>query len=276
MAIKKKRPCSILDSMKYIQQLYRHFSNPKKLALLNGTLLSVIIACNLYFQSFCIPTPWALLLLVICFANSILFPLLEKSRLAPYSSFINGISFCVFAYCVVFLETWSLFALPAVIFGIGLVLLVPQFFILQLIWKNLISPAAVSTRYAFLTALLLCLGSVIYIDLEYRRALASMERFEQSRYTILEKTLLTEKILGMHFIYHTRIEMLIDGWRPPKHEPILVMGMWLNDRTDPLDVDLETRLGLYKKFFPDKPFKFDCSCGIQYGTDYHHDPLWQE
>ena len=69
------------------------------------------------------------------------------------------------------------------------------------------------------------------------------------------------KILGMHFIYHTRF-CEFDGWRPPKHEPIMVIGMWLNNRLDPLEVDLKTRLELYKKFFPDKKYKFDCSDGV--------------
>lgn len=86
---------------------------------------------------------------------------------------------------------------------------------------------------------------------------------------------MTEKILGMHFIYHTRY-CEFDGWRPPKHEPIIVIGMWLNNRIDPLNVDLETRLKLYKTFFPDNKYKFDCSCGLQYSNNYHYDDLWKK
>ena len=66
-----------------------------------------------------------------------------------------------------------------------------------------------------------------------------------------------------------------DGWRPPKHEPILVIGMWLNNRYDPLNVDLKTRLDLYRNFFPENKFKFDCSCGIEYSEDYINDNLWK-
>ena len=85
---------------------------------------------------------------------------------------------------------------------------------------------------------------------------------------------MTEKILGMHFIYHTRY-CEFDGWRPPKHEPILIIGMWLNRRIDPLNVDLKTRLLLYKKFFPNNKYKFECSCAISHRQDYNNDNLWK-
>jgi len=85
---------------------------------------------------------------------------------------------------------------------------------------------------------------------------------------------MTEKILGMHFIYHTRF-CEFDGWRPPKHEPILVIGMWLNGREEPLKVDLKKRIELYKKFFPDNKYKFECSCGYMYSENYHNDEIWK-
>lgn len=256
------------------KRLYRLFSNPKKLALLNGLLIAVLIACNVYFQAFCIPTRWALLVLAICFANTILFPLWKRTTFAPFSSFISGISFCVFAYCIVFMEAWNLFGWLALIIGLGFVLIIPQFFLVQLIWHHLIRPVSASARYWFLSALLLCLVTALYIRYDYQRALIAIEKLEKSNYTVLEKNYMTEKILGMHFRYHTRILLLIDGWRPPIHDPILVMGMWLNDRNDPLDVSLATRLELYKRFFPDKAYKLDCSCGIQYSVDYHQAALW--
>jgi len=86
---------------------------------------------------------------------------------------------------------------------------------------------------------------------------------------------MTEKIIGMHFIYHTRIEMIYDGWRPPKHEPILVIGMWLNHGVEQLKVNLKKRLTLYKKYFTEKQYKFNCSCGIMYSSDYHNDQIWK-
>jgi hypothetical protein len=258
------------------KKIYNYFSRPIKLASLNGVLIAIIIAFNIYFQSFCIPTTWAIVVLVICFTNIILSPILEKTRVAALTSFINGITLCVFIYCVIFLERMNLLGLLLIPVGVGLVVFIPHFFIVQLILKNWAHPASKTSRYYFLTAIMLGIGAVLYIGQDYKKAIHAMEKFRESHYTELERNFMTEKILGMHFIYHTRIEMIYDGWRPPKHEPMMVIGMWMNNRIDPLNVDLETRLELYKKFFPDNKYKFECSCGIEYSKDYHNHQLWEE
>jgi hypothetical protein len=91
---------------------------------------------------------------------------------------------------------------------------------------------------------------------------------------------MTEKILGMYFKYHTEI-CEYDGWRPPLHEPALVLGQWLNGREDPLSngcqnrFELSKRIQLYKKFFPDKKVKLDCSCAVSYSSLYHSDTLFR-
>lgn len=255
------------------KRMYRHFSNPTNLAILNGILIAVLIALNIFFQAFCTPTTWTIIVLAICFTNTILYPILRKTRLVPLTSFINGITVFVFAYCIIFLGHMNLLGLVMIIVGIGLVILIPPFFVIQLIYKNLINPAVATTRYYFLTAIILCLGTIIYIGQDYKEAINSIKKFEKSNYTELDKNFMTEKIIGMHFIYHTSY-CEFDGWRPPKHDPIVVIGMWLNNKLDPLNVDLETRLKLYKKFFPNNKYKFDCSCGLMYKEVYHNDELW--
>ena len=258
-----------------IKKIFKYFSKPTNLAILNSVLIAILILLNTYFQAFCIPTTWTVIVLVICFINTILYPILDKTKFAPLTSFINGVTLFVVIYCVIFLEQMNFFGLVMIIAGIGLVTFIPHFFIAQLIWKNLIKPTNKPTRFYFLTAIVLCIGTVLYIGQDYKKAIASIEKFKSSNYTELDKNFMTEKILGMHFIYHTRF-CEFDGWRPPKHEPIMVIGMWLNNRLDPLEVDLKTRLELYKKFFPDKKYKFDCSCGIAYRQDYHNDELWKK
>jgi hypothetical protein len=257
-----------------IKRLYHYFSKPNNLSLLNAILIVTIVALNIYFQVFCIPVPWVIIVLVLSFSNTILYPILAKSKLAQLTCFINGISFFIFIYCIVFLEFMNLFGLAGVILGIGVVVLIPHFIVIQLIWNNLIRPTIIYSRHYFIAAILLCTSATIYIGHVYKKAIGSMEHFKASGYTELDKNFMTEKILGMHFIYHTRF-CGYDGWRPPKHEPILVIGMWLNHRIDPLNVDLKTRLELYRKFFPDNGYKFKCSCGIQYSQNYHEDDLWK-
>lgn len=264
-----------LFSQKYkmVKKIYKYFSKQNNLTILDGFLISLLILFNSYFQAFCIPTIWTIILLTICFINTVLYPILNNTKYTPLTSFINGISLFVFIYCVIFLEQMNLYGLFMIIVGLGIVIFIPHFFIVQLIWNNLIRPKKRTSRYFFSSAIVFCLITVIYVGQEYKKAIHSIEKFRESNYTELKKSFMTEKILGMHLIYHTRF-CEFDGWRPPKHEPILVIGMWLNNRADPLNEDLENRLELYKKFFPDKKYKFDCSCALQYRQLYHKDNIW--
>ena len=216
-----------------IKTLFRDFSQPTNLAVLNGVLIALIVLLNINFQAFCIPSTWAIIVLTICFTNTILYPILDKTKFSPFTSFINGVSLFVFIYS-----------------------------------------AKSTSRYFFITAIFLCIGIIVFIGQEYKKAIHAIEKLKESNYTELEKSFMTEKILGMHFIYHTRY-CEFDGWRPPKHEPILIIGMWLNRRIDPLNVDLKTRLLLYKKFFPNNKYKFECSCAISHRQDYNNDNLWK-
>jgi len=258
-----------------IKRIYKYFSNPIYLVVLNGALIALLIAFNMFYQVFCIPTTWAIVVLAVSFTNTTLYPIVRKTRLLALSSFINGVSLFIFIYCIVFLEYMNLYGVFMILIGLGLVIFIPHFFVVQLIYRNLIKPVNQNARNYFLGAIILCIGVVVYIGQDYKKAIYSFEKFEKSNYTELDKNFMTEKILGMHFIYHTRF-CEFDGWRPPKHEPIMVIGMWLNNRIDPLNVDLETRLELYKKFFPNNKYKFDCSCGLAYKDAYHSDNLWKK
>ncbi len=71
-------------------------------------------------------------------------------------------------------------------------------------------------RYAFLLAVFICIITIIITGVEYKKAVQSIEKFKESNYSQFDKSFMTEKILGMHFIYHTRL-CVYDGWRPPFH-----------------------------------------------------------
>jgi hypothetical protein len=256
-------------------RIFNYFSNPKRIVVLNGILLAIAITGNSYIQVFCNPTNWATILLIICFANSIFFPLLIKNeKLLPVVSLINGISFCLFLYCIIFLEQMNFFGLIFILIGIGLITFIPHFFAIQLLWKGFIKLPSKSGRKYFIAGVCIALSLPIISGVLYHNALSDMEDFKESDYQILSKNFMTEKIIGMGIIYHVRF-CEYDGWRPPKHEPILNLGLWLNGRKDPLNIDLEKRVNLYKKFFPERKLKFDCSCAYSYKGDYHNDQLWK-
>lgn len=72
---------------------------------------------------------------------------------------------------------------------------------------------------------------------------------------------LTELVLGAHWKYHTEL-CLLDGWRPPYHDPVLVSA---NKILNPLSgFDQGTTLPnankLYRQLFPENRTDFDCKC----------------
>ncbi|MFN8283628.1 MAG: hypothetical protein U0U67_10465 [Chitinophagales bacterium] len=259
----------------FITEKKKFFLSPRVLSIINFILISTIIIGNILFQVFCIPTLWASVLLFICFSCCIIYPLkIKNNRFVHVISFLNGISFCIFIYCILFLEEMNLESLILILVVVGLVTYVPHFFAVQLFWNYVLKPTSNISRIFFFAGIFTSVLMAFYFGHQYRKAIVSIEKFEKSNFTVLEKNYYTEKILGMHFIYHTRL-CIYDGWRPPKHDPALIIGMWLNKRVDPLHVSLEKRLSLYKQFFPDNKVKFSCSCALNYSSDYHNDSLWK-
>lgn len=244
------------------------------LTIINLLCMLLMFSLNTLYQGFCVPSTWAQLVLLICGINFLFSPYLIQSRFGPIAAFINGIACCVLIYMIVFLELNHLFGFILIFVGVGVVFFLPHFFIYQLIRMYFIEPFSVLQRKIFLSAILLCLMLMGYAGVLYNKALADVNDFKTGGYNELNQTFMNEKILGMHFIYHTRI-CIYDGWRPPIHEPLLIMGLWLNGRKDPLAVDLKTRLNLYKRFFPDNPYKYECSCAIEESKTYHQDQLWR-
>ena len=258
------------------KRIRKYFSIPKRLTVLNLILIIAILVGNTLVQVFCIPTTWTIILLSICFVNAAFFPLTSTIKwLLPFASFLNGITLFIFIYCILFLGYMNL-AAPFLImyFGLGLLVFVPYFFVIQILWNNLIKPVSKTVRYFFLAGVFCSIISIVLIGFEYKKQLSNFKNFEATDFEVLDEGYLTERILGMHFIYHTKF-CEYDGWRPPKHDPILVIGMWLNHGKDPLDIDLKDRLALYKKFYPENQVKFDCSCAVQYSWVYHSDHIWE-
>lgn len=262
---------------------FRNFiSTPKGLSIVNAVLLVLVTLTNLIFQAFCRPTTWATILLVTCFLNVVFYPLIsERTKLFYFSNFVNGLSLGVFLYCIIFLEHINLLGLFAILlFGFGLVAFIPYYFVIQLFYKYLFGYRNTLTKVLFCSGILTFLSAALVFNYQYKTALTSIDNLKKSNFTTLDKNFMTEKILGMYFKYHTEI-CVYDGWRPPLHEPALVIGQWFNGRQDPLSPDghrkleLKERIALYKKFFPDEKFKLNCSCALEYSSEYHNDELFK-
>jgi hypothetical protein len=263
------------------KKLINFLSSPLSLVITNAILIGAAVLTNAYYQAFCRPTLWATIILFICFVNTIFYPLLSRWRNLLYiSNFISGISFGIFIYCIIFLEHINILGLFAILIVVGLTTFIPHFFAIQLFYKLLISSNNKITKVLFSLGVLTFLTTSIFFGIQYRQAIKSIDLFKKSKFTSLDKTFMTEKILGMYFKYHTQI-CEFDGWRPPLHDPALVIGQWFNGRLDPMSLDNKTRFDLrqrillYKKFFPDKKVKYECSCAIEYSSAYHKDELFK-
>ena len=248
---------------------------PKQLALFNAAALALAVLANAYFQVFCRPTPWATVVLALCFVSAVATPLLHaRRRWAPITQFVNGLGLLVFAYCAVFLEWLSVVGIGLIfLFGVGLLAYVPLFFVIQLLYHGLWRPARAGTRRYFVAGVTVGLLVLFAAAWTYERALDDIRAFEASGYTDLRRTFMTEKVLGLGIRYHAELSFY-DGWRPPLHEPLVNIGYWLHGKTDPLSVDLMYRVRLHKEFFPDVPRRLDCSCAWQYHEWYERDVRW--
>jgi hypothetical protein len=258
-----------------IKRINSYFSKQRRLAILNAILVLIAIAANFYWQVFCNPSGWAVAVLLLCFLNTIFYPLISRFRKLHISiGFLNGVSFSLFIYCMLFLSFMNIYGIFMILVGLGLVIFIPHFFAVQIFWQSVVRPISKTIRYSFLTGVLSCVLGTLFIGYKYSEALTEFKSTESSNYEDLSHNFMNEKILGMHFIYHTKF-CEYDGWRPPIHEPFLVLGMWMNGGVDPLDMFLEERVELYKFHYPENQTKFDCSCAYSYSSDYHESGLFE-
>lgn len=255
----------------------RFLLSAKGLAIVNFTCIGLMLIGNSIIPALCFPTTWASIVLLICFVGLISYPFLQKNeKWLPIVSFINGISFWVLLYCLLFVGYLNFLSIPLILLlGYGMFLIAPQFLFLQLIWKYIIKPTSKKARLFFLSGSIPCAILIVYSIQSYKTATAKVISSQKTEFETLQADFMTEKILGMHFIYHTEF-CEYDGWRPPKHEPMMVIGKFFYGG-DPLDVELKERIEIYKKVFPDNPIKFNCSCTWRGDeASYYNSPLLQE
>ena len=206
--------------------------------------------------------PWAMAVQIVCFVNMVTFTWVEKTPLWWFNALLCGISTGVFLYWMLFsISEW--FFVP--LFSISI------WFLLLLVWRNMVRPIRKYIRIWYFSGVALC---VLFAIVSTQLFASAANKIKEGEYDT--KNPMTERILGMHFRYHTRI-CIFDGWRPPLHDPAMVIGMRLTGDKDPLDgMSLETRLQLYHEVYPSLPVKNHCACSKEskeYG--YFDDYLWK-
>ncbi len=272
-------------------ELSRIFSTRIHFLFIN---LSVFILCYWYNterQLFCNPVPWAATLIILFCGAFLLFPFVPKnSKLRFPVILITGLGLFMVPYFLLFARQEYL---------IFLLLNIPIFLIIHFLVKyvnrkfetNVFSslyfyPAVVLTpfllayqlflfvkslrprqKWLFAFAPALCLVIVIVTTVKIHKIIHRIENMDTNiDKPILEtgnvfERYLAELTLGAHWKYHTEL-VLVDGWRPPYHDPILVCANKILNPFSKFDqgTDLENATMLYKSTFPENRTEFSCKC----------------
>ena len=246
---------------------------------LNPLLALAAYGGNRLIQVFCQPVPWAGLVLVLAIGAFLLWPWLGRAPRAVQlvALFLQGLALTVCAYCTWFLG-WEGYLLATVLFFLWAPMLgwVPMLFGVQLLGRARRSNRV--GRLCFLAGALLLAPVYWWAARQYDAVVAAATRLSPAQQhdpaalaAVLPHSYMTERVVGMHFRYHTRPELIYDGWRPPLHDPLIPLNYWRHNYHDPLvGVD---RVQLYRRLFPGRPIKPDCLCA--YDKDGRQYLDWQ-
>jgi hypothetical protein len=270
------------------------------LVLLNVLLCAAALWANSRYQLFCRPVPWATAVLVVSMVPLITYGLFRE-RIMKGSGvvfFLFGIAACVCVYCILFIGLMNFGALFGVFMKPYLLLLyLPHILLLQ-VRHHIIRSAYAHKWRAFGGGVALCLCAALFMGAWFRAEHPSVEAAiadPEQHAASVQPNYMTERMLGLHFKYHTALN-LFDGWRPPLHDPLIVTALWLNYpfmdassakhfrknllrgggpffHTGPWD--LQARTTVYKRVFPENPLRQECSCAKGYAKMYFDDPLWE-
>jgi hypothetical protein len=144
--------------------------------------------------------------------------------------------------------------------------LTPVIFLAQLVFRLVKNKTKYGGVAAFAGVIILPL-CMLYFVFQYRdigkiiRPIPVNERTPENLAAHLPRNYMSERFAGTHFRYHTAY-CIYDGWRPPLHDPFLVVSRWFYPEVDEPRIHLEDRVELYRKMFPDRTTFADCYCAM--------------
>ncbi|MBS1946101.1 MAG: hypothetical protein JST98_13105 [Bacteroidetes bacterium] len=264
--------------MKLLTRLARWMDSPR-LVLVNVLLCGAAVLANHLFQVFCRPVVWAWITLIICMVPVIFFPLIKEhaKRFRLPLFFLFGIAACICVYCILFLGPLYAF-IPLAVFlnPLAILGLLPIFMLVQIIYHARQTPGSFKP---FLSGILLCISFAIGMALWFNRSFSGVQTalHDPSKASQVPPNYMTELMLGMHVKYHISL-CVLDGWRPPLHDPSIVVAAWLNvpflpdperaryrgdDHVCPAPLFFGgDRIAVYKRVFPNKDIHPDCRCAV--------------
>jgi hypothetical protein len=271
--------------------LSKLFSTKLHFLIINICMFFACYFYNTERQIFCRPVTWAATVIILFCISYLVLPFLtSQSKLINLVSPICGLGFFISLYVLLFalLEylTFAAFNIPIILilhfvlrfikrkfqtnifdaFYFYPVIILTPFILLFQLWTLLKSLQTNQKRSFIATSVLTLVVTLMLtfqINIIIHRISAATNKEKELKEIIANpiNNYLTELILGAHWKYHTEM-CLYDGWRPPFHDPVLVIA---NKVLFPFSLfgqgtDLQNAVELYKKLYPNNPTKFDCKC----------------
>lgn len=278
---------------RYLTSLLFHPNkNLRTLITLVYTLAAVYI--NFFvLQVFCMPVWWTAIPLVLFIISLLLFPYCSK-YLQLLLAIGIGIGVFISIYSIIFLaDPWSnylgyiLYTIGIIAFGLGLL---PFIFVYYLyhIYKYFIQ-STIQIRGTMTVGFIIpVIVTIIYLipfkkefdDFNTACGYAPPDKPMRDNWhaehpELFKPNLYTEQFLGIGVKYHTKLEYMYDGWRPPIHHPLLNIGLWIYSGTY-YPQQLLNRTKYYKEVFRNRTYMVNCTCSqtddakTYYDSNYWH------
>ena len=238
---------------------------------LNIVLAALAYVANEYWiQGFCQPVEWAAWALALSTGAFLLWPWGRQVRGLNYLlALLMGVHLAVCIYCVLFSVGDLVMALFLFFLVLPLLLWVPVVFGVQAVGRMVRSHSR-GLQTVFLIGACALLPVQWWAEQQYRAIEAAVATLPPSqRHTaaalarVVPRTYMAERLAGALFKYHNYAEMQFDGWRPPLHDPLVNVSLWLHGAHggNPLVVGaIDEQAAFYHQLFPALPIKADCTC----------------
>lgn len=259
--------------------------DPIKRFYITLTYIGIGLLGNFFLlQVFCVPVLWAAIYFALFIGVVMASPLLIIWKWANlFAALILGAGIPLCLYLAVFLaDPWEgfggyIFYTEAILLGgIGLVAFIP-FYLLYHIVRYYNAAKDKSWRRIFWIGCLTPLMALMISPLQFRRNDLALSKVLLSGDSIsvwhdVAANYFTERLTGIGFKYHTKLEFIYDGWRPPLHDPLLNIYLWIYSKTYFPQWPM-SRLKVYSILFPQEPIWIDCSCAFTHDvlTYFQHD-----
>ena len=251
-------------------------------------------------QVICQPVLWAAVVLISSVGAFLVWPWLAgwPSVVRYMALFLQGILVPVCVYCILFMHPGALvLGILFFFFLLPMLAWVPVVFAGQALrraWRSDLPGA----RIIFALGMMPLLVAQAWAEQQYRAIEAAVAQLPQNQrrdaaalVRVVPRTYVAERLAGTLFKYHNYEESVLDGWRPPLHDPLVNISLWMRGgmaytkpgareanplllgyrdvRWKELVTSTDSQAAFYHRLFPTLPIKTECVCNHTYdGESY--------